>query len=123
MRVAIDKDLRCGCWYKINSPSSGVLNIEIQPEIVKRADMKVLAFDIETTKSPLMFPDAQRDNVMMISYMLDGEGFLIVNKEIVSEDINDFEYSPKPEFPGPFTVFNVQDEVITFIDLLFNFEF
>jgi DNA polymerase epsilon subunit 1 len=37
---------------------------------------------------------------MMISYMLDGKGFLIVNREIISEDIDDFEYTPKPEFPG-----------------------
>ena len=38
--------------------------------------------------------------IMMISYMFDGEGYLIVNREIVSEDIEDFEYTPKPEFPG-----------------------
>jgi hypothetical protein len=30
----------------------------------------------------------------MISYMVDGEGFLIVNREIVTEDIEDFEYPP-----------------------------
>ena len=33
----------------------------------------------------------------MISYMIDGEGYLIVNREIVSEDIQDFEYTPKKE--------------------------
>lgn len=43
---------------------------------------------------------------MMISYMVDGDGFLIVNREIVAEDIEDFEYTPKPDYPGPFTVFN-----------------
>ena len=36
----------------------------------------------------------------MISYMIDRQGFLIVNREVVSEDIDDFEYTPKPEFPG-----------------------
>lgn len=36
----------------------------------------------------------------MISYMIDKRGFLIVNREIVSEDIADFEYTPKPEFEG-----------------------
>ena len=36
----------------------------------------------------------------MISYMIDKCGFLIVNREIVSEDIADFEYTPKPEFEG-----------------------
>lgn len=38
--------------------------------------------------------------VFMISYMLDKQGYLIVNREIVSEDIGSFEYTPKPEFEG-----------------------
>ena len=47
---------------------------------------------------------------MMISYVVDGHGFLIINRTIVSEDVDDFEYSPKPEFQGFFTVFNEPDE-------------
>lgn len=47
---------------------------------------------------------------MMISYMVDGKGFLITNREIVSEDIEDFEYSPTDEYEGHFTVFNMPDE-------------
>ena len=70
----------------------------------------VLAYDIETTKLPLKFPDAVIDQIMMISYMIDGQGFLITNREIVSEDIADFEYTPKPEYDGPFLVFNELDE-------------
>lgn len=46
----------------------------------------------------------------MISYMLDRQGFLIVNREVVGADIEDFEFSPKPEFEGPFKVINVPDE-------------
>lgn len=48
---------------------------------------------------------------MMISYMIDGVGYLITNREIVSEDIEDFEYTPKDEYPGDFTIFNEPDEV------------
>jgi len=70
----------------------------------------VLAYDIETTKLPLKFPDAVIDQIMMISYMIDGQGFLITNREIVSEDIADFEYTPKPEYPGEFMIFNEHDE-------------
>jgi len=33
----------------------------------------VLAYDIETTKLPLRFPDSQTDQIMMISYMVDGQ--------------------------------------------------
>jgi hypothetical protein len=39
------------------------------------------------------------------------QGYLIINREIVSEDIDDFEYTPKPEYEGPFIVWNVADEV------------
>lgn len=97
-----------------------------------------MAFDIETTKLPLKFPDAESDQIMMMSYMIDGQvsriyntyysiiyicvsftnflflflkGFLITNREIVSEDIEDFEFTPKPEYEGPFTIFNEDDEV------------
>ena len=33
----------------------------------------VLAFDIETTKLPLKFPDMATDQVFMLSYMIDGQ--------------------------------------------------
>lgn len=38
------------------------------------------------------------------------QGYLIINREIVGADISDFEYTPKPEFEGPFTVFNEANE-------------
>lgn len=74
------------------------------------ADPVVMAYDIETCKAPLKFPDAAVDQIMMISYMIDGQGFLITNREVVSEDIADFEYTPKPEYPGPFMIFNEPNE-------------
>jgi DNA polymerase epsilon subunit 1 len=88
----------------------GVTTLTCLEERLQRADPVVLAFDIETTKLPLKFPDAVIDQIMMISYMIDGNGFLITNREIVSEDINDFEYTPKPEYNGPFVIFNEPDE-------------
>ena len=36
-------------------------------------DPTVLAYDIETTKLPLKFPDSATDQIMMISYMIDGQ--------------------------------------------------
>ena len=39
------------------------------------------------------------------------QGYLITNREVVSEDVEDFEYTPKPEYEGPFRVFNEPDEV------------
>jgi DNA polymerase epsilon subunit 1 len=83
------------------------------------ASSRVLAFDIECEKAPLKFPNAETDRIFMISYMVKGQGFLIINRlpvhciflnvsrlicvrcrEIVSEDISDFEYTPLPKYPG-----------------------
>ncbi|SLM36534.1 dna polymerase epsilon catalytic subunit a [Lasallia pustulata] len=109
VRVAIDKDIRVGKWYTVEA-KHGVTSLTCIEERVKRADPVVMAYDIETTKLPLKFPDAVIDHIMMISYMIDGQGFLITNREIVSEDISDFEYTPKPEYEGPFLIFNEPDE-------------
>lgn len=62
--------------------SSGGIILEKRADLLQRAEVHVCAFDIETTKLPLKFPDAEYDLVMMISYMLDGEGFLIINREV-----------------------------------------
>jgi DNA polymerase epsilon subunit 1 len=58
----------------------------------------------------LKFPDATIDQIMMISYMIDGQGHLIINREVVADDIADFEYTPKPEYEGQFIVVNEPDE-------------
>lgn len=109
VRVSIDNNVRVGKWYDVYA-KHGKITFEEDKEKIAFADPVVLAFDIETTKAPLKFPDAKVDQIMMISYMIDGEGFLITNREIISEDIEDFEYTPKPEYPGNFTIFNEPDE-------------
>lgn len=109
VRVSIDKAIRVGKWYDVYA-KHGIVTLEEDTNLIAFADPVVMAFDIETTKAPLKFPDARVDQIMMISYMIDGEGFLITNREIISEDIEDFEYTPKPEYPGEFTVFNEPDE-------------
>jgi DNA polymerase epsilon subunit 1 len=111
-RVAIDTGIRCGLWYTF-TPVHGTLGCTVtaRPDLVKRPLIKVMAFDIETTKMPLKFPTSEHDSVMMISYMLDQQGYLITNRQIVSEDIADFEYTPKPEYRGEFKIFNEADEL------------
>ncbi|KAI0041486.1 DUF1744-domain-containing protein [Auriscalpium vulgare] len=112
LRVAMDNEIRVGLWYAVTLNAGQPEFIPI-PERVKRPDPVVMAYDIETTKAPLKFPDQAIDQVMMISYMVDGQGYLITNREIVSEDIDDFEYSPKDGIEGPFTIFNEADEAAT----------
>ncbi|KAJ9554747.1 hypothetical protein OSB04_009361 [Centaurea solstitialis] len=136
VRFAIDNDIRSGLWYDVSVSSDGVM-LERRHDLLQRAEVHVCAFDIETTKLPLKFPDAEYDLVMMISYMVDGRGYLIINREglmlnigykklrvrlvcrngmewigfhCVGEDIEDLEYTPKPEFEGYFKVTNVKNE-------------
>ncbi|KAJ3287646.1 DNA polymerase epsilon catalytic subunit [Rhizoclosmatium sp. JEL0117] len=111
VRAAIDCDFRVGLWYDVKASGLGKITIQERKDKVKRAEPVILAFDIETTKLPLKFPDSAIDSIMMISYMIDGQGFLITNREIVSSDIEDFDYTPKPEYEGPFAIFNEPDEV------------
>ncbi|XP_055381319.1 DNA polymerase epsilon catalytic subunit 1 isoform X2 [Condylostylus longicornis] len=113
VRVSIDLKIFCGQWYNIRCRGGGfeMPSITPRPDILERPEPVVLAYDIETTKLPLKFPDAQSDQIMMISYMIDGQGYLITNREIISSDVADFEYTPKPEFEGNFVVFNEENEM------------
>ncbi|ESO90687.1 hypothetical protein LOTGIDRAFT_217825 [Lottia gigantea] len=119
VRVSIDKEIFVGHWYTIRGRGSEPPEITRRDDLVDRPDPVVLAYDIETTKLPLKFPDSATDQIMMISYMIDGQGYLICNREIISQDVEDFEYTPRPEFEGPFIIFNEPDEIATiqrFID-------
>lgn len=51
-------------------------------DLLQRAEPRICAWDIETTKLPLQFPNAEYDQVFMISYMIDRQGFLITNREV-----------------------------------------
>lgn len=113
VRVSIDLKINCGLWYDIRCRPGGLELplINQRSDIIDRPEAIVLAYDIETTKLPLKFPDAHTDQIMMISYMIDSQGYLITNREIISCDVDDFEYTPKPEFEGQFIVYNEPDEM------------
>jgi len=111
IRTMIDLEIRCSFWYKCDMEGPILKKIERLPDKLDRANLSIFAFDIETTKSPLKFPDSKFDQIMMISYIVDGKGYLITNRTVVGDDVQDFEYSPKPEYDvGLFTVFNEPDE-------------
>jgi DNA polymerase epsilon subunit 1 len=101
MRVSIDLDIRVGAWYIVTpQPGVEVCSVDWQKDFLELCEPKVLAFDIECEKSPLKFPNSETDKIFMISYMTPNQGYLIINREVVSKDIEDFEYTPKPSFPG-----------------------
>jgi DNA polymerase epsilon subunit 1 len=110
MRVAIDLEIRVGAWFSVKPLENG-MQVERLNEMLDKAEPRILAFDIECTKAPLKFPVAEVDEIFMISYMTGpGEGYLITSREHVSQDIEDFEYTPKASYPGYFTIFNEKDE-------------
>ena len=97
MRASIDLDLRVGAWFSV-TPETGseACSVVWLRDMLELCEPKILAFDIECEKAPLKFPNAEFDRIYMISYMVGAEGFLIINREIVSKDIEDFEYTPLP---------------------------
>eukprot|EP00897_Mesotaenium_endlicherianum_P006205 jgi/Mesen1/5612/ME000282S04761 len=142
VRYTIDQDVRCGFWYTV-AVEHGEVRVERRRDLLQRAEPRVCAFDIETTKLPLKFPDAAYD-----AYDVDGDDIVSTEKnrlegksrgeeeeeksmqkgeeereqreqreegeEVVGEDIADLEYTPKAEFVGPFTVINTPNEEIGF---------
>ena len=111
-RIAIDLAVFVGVWYDIEvlTGQQDVVLHRCDDSKYAPAMPRICAFDIETTKAPLKFPQPETDQIYMLSYMIDIKGYLIVNREIVTADIRDFEYSPTKEYEGVFEVFNEPDE-------------
>lgn len=116
VRTCIDLDIRAGCWYTMTPnpvKDQGFVKYSCtasDQDFTTKGNPRYLAFDIECTKAPLKFPQAEVDEIYMISYMCDGQGYLINSRSVVAEDVPNFEYTPKPNFPGPFHIFNERDE-------------
>jgi len=121
VRVCTDLDIRAGTWYNVQLQHALLAGDDescvqlCQPDRESKAEPTFLAFDIECTKAPLKFPSAEVDEIFMISYMVSTptgpQGYLIVSRSVVSADVQDFEYTPKPSLPGPFHIFNEANEV------------
>nr|AGE96126.1 DNA polymerase epsilon [Encephalitozoon cuniculi] len=106
--AANDLGIRCGRWYGFRY--TGEMYVIEKSERIVFPDLRILAFDIETSKRPLKFPNADSDEVMMISVKTEGYGELIVNRGLVSKDIRGFEYSPKEDMQCTFCAVNESSE-------------
>ncbi|OII73551.1 DNA polymerase epsilon catalytic subunit [Cryptosporidium ubiquitum] len=109
-RVMIDNSISIGMWYDFVRWTHELSELNCLENDTSAPDLRSLAWDIETTKDPLKFPNVEKDQIMMISCMFEGQGYLITNREIVSSDISDFEYSPKKDFESFFKCINYKDE-------------
>ena len=72
VRVSIDSGIFVGLWYTVKTRGTDPPIISRREDLIEPIEPIVLAYDIETTKLPLKFPDAENDQIMMISYMIDG---------------------------------------------------
>lgn len=61
-RWAIDADMRAGFWYGATA-HEGVVTLTHRADLLARGEPRICAFDIETTKLPLHFPNAEHDQV------------------------------------------------------------
>lgn len=109
IHVGNEHRVRCGCWYEVSYDGENY-RIEVDRQRIAYPDLRILAFDIETTKPPLKFPNPETDQVMMVSIMTDDFGELITNRQIVSEDIQEFEYHAKDDMQCAFRVSNETSE-------------
>jgi len=118
-RVCIDKGINAGRWFEVarNPMATSVddiwdnqCTVVAQEKMLFKPGLRIFAWDIECTKEPLKFPDSAHDRITMISVMVDGAGFLIVNRAEVSADIEPLEYTPKPQYEGIFDTYNEVDE-------------
>ena len=60
-----------------------IQSISVRLDLLIKPPIKVLAYDIETFKKPLKFPDASVDPIMMISLCIDKQAYLVTNRKIV----------------------------------------
>jgi len=61
IRCCIDSELRCSFWYQVQMDGPMMRNFTHLKDKLDKAALRILAFDIETTKAALKFPDARFD--------------------------------------------------------------
>ena len=120
IQFGIEYKIRCGSWYHVSYDGKSY-SIVFFKDKVAYPDLRIFAFDIETTKPPLKFPNAEFDQVMMISIMTEEFGELIINRKVVSQDIQEFEYQAKDDMKSNFRISNEDTEeelLIRFVELI-----
>lgn len=107
--IADELNFRVGMWYDVAYDGENYI-IQACATKILFPDLKIFAYDIETYKLPLKFPNPDNDPIIMISIRTESNGYLIINREYVSQDIKSFSYAPKPELKTEFIVYNEKNE-------------
>ena len=59
----------------------GKICLEHRSDLIQRAEPRVCAFDIETTKLPLQFPNAEHDQVSLHIFFANSDNICFSGKE------------------------------------------
>ncbi|KAI5172524.1 DNA polymerase epsilon subunit 1 [Nematocida sp. LUAm3] len=107
VQIGIFLGINAGKWYVVGGSEECIIR---ESERIVPPEIKILSYDIETTKDPFKFPNSERDQVMMVSIMTTEGGWLLVNREVVQEDIEAFSFWPTGDIGGDFEIFNEKEE-------------
>jgi DNA polymerase epsilon subunit 1 len=58
----VSAGVRAGHWFTVKV-QDGITTLHHRPDLLQRAEPVICAFDIETTKLPLRFPNSAHDQV------------------------------------------------------------
>jgi DNA polymerase epsilon subunit 1 len=61
VRCMVDYEIRCSFWYDVSLDGQILKKLTHLPEKLDKAPLRIFAFDIETTKMQLKFPDSKFD--------------------------------------------------------------
>jgi len=61
IRTMIDSEIRCSQWYEAKMDGPLLTELTHLSDKLDKADLRIFAFDIETTKAHLKFPDSKFD--------------------------------------------------------------
>lgn len=61
IRTMVDSEIRCSFWYEVEMEGPLLTDLVQLKDKLDKADLRIMAFDIETTKAPLKFPDSKFD--------------------------------------------------------------
>ena len=95
------------------------LFLPLKPPVASIRDLKVSSWSVSTNCLPCHSEAKHKGSVVLDNYPAVFKNREKARQEIVGKDIEDFEYTPKPEYEGFFRVVNVENEV-KFISIFKN---
>ncbi|MHA1166272.1 MAG: 3'-5' exonuclease [Candidatus Hodarchaeales archaeon] len=85
-RVAIDKQINIGRWYRVVIERGFLGKIELLEDRLDIPELKLVAYDIEVYSPMTRDPSIEKDQISMISIFSSVKDVVLVNSEVVKSD-------------------------------------